>query len=525
MTRRHTFLTWLGSLFVGATGPFKRGWATFARYLPMRRVFVSNLALVLLLNLLVKPFYILGIDAEVQVRTGTEAYGGYAALLGLSFLLNILLDLGITNWNTRGTAQDGEGALRQLGALFAVRGVLVLLYAIVLFAAACMLGYRGEQLQLLGILAVNQALAATILFVRGVIAGAQRFVQDSLLSVLDRVLLILICTWLLWGGNAGPVFPIQWFAYAQTAAYALTLVVAFIVLANRSGRVRFRWDPGTFRTVLKQTYPYALLVLLMTFYYRTDTVMLERMLPDGALQAGIYAQGFRFFEAFNMLGFLLAGLLLPLFSKALAPNGSFAGVDAEERVAALAGTATRLVIAGTVVVAVIGSFYAEPLMRLRYSDHVAESAPAFALMIWSFVAVCITYVFGTLLTASGELGLLNRMAAAGMVLNIGLNLWLIPRYQVLGAAWAGLITQGLTALAQVWIAKRRYRFQVRSGPVLSVLAYVAGLIALGLASCWSGHSFGTLLLWFVPAAIALAVVTRALPLRELLHTLKADHRR
>src|SRR5690242_1120489 len=60
----------------------------------MRRTFLINLALVLVLNLLVKPFYILGIDAEVQVRVGTSAYGTYYALLSLSFLLNMLLDLG-----------------------------------------------------------------------------------------------------------------------------------------------------------------------------------------------------------------------------------------------------------------------------------------------------------------------------------------------------------------------------------------------------------------------------------------------
>ena len=66
----------------------------------MARSFLANLALLLVLNLLVKPFYILGIDAGVQDAVGSEVYGGYAALMGLSFLLNILLDLGITSFNT-----------------------------------------------------------------------------------------------------------------------------------------------------------------------------------------------------------------------------------------------------------------------------------------------------------------------------------------------------------------------------------------------------------------------------------------
>ena len=182
----------------------------------MRRTFITNLALVLVLNLLVKPFYILGIDAEVQVRAGTEAYGGYAALLSLSFLLNILLDLGITNWNTRHIAQNTEAMREQVGRVLTVRALLVVLYAVGVFVGAFVLGYRGTQLGLLAILVLNQALVATILYLRSNIAGAQRFATDSLLSVLDRVLLIIICSWLLWGKVASGPFPIIWFAWAQT---------------------------------------------------------------------------------------------------------------------------------------------------------------------------------------------------------------------------------------------------------------------------------------------------------------------
>ncbi len=77
----------------------------------MRRTFLLNLLLVMGLNLLVKPFYILGIDAEVQRAVGAEAYGLYAALLSLGFLLNIVLDplfiFGIgplPGWGVRGAA-------------------------------------------------------------------------------------------------------------------------------------------------------------------------------------------------------------------------------------------------------------------------------------------------------------------------------------------------------------------------------------------------------------------------------------
>lgn len=472
----------------------------------MRRTFLLNLALVLVLNLLVKPFYIFGIDAEVQVRAGTAAYGGYAALLSLTFLLNILLDLGITNWNTRHIAQHTQLMRKHASGILTARALLALVYAAGIFLAALLLGYRGEQLHLLGILVLNQVLVSTILYLRSNIAGSQRFAQDSLLSVLDRLLLIGICSWLLWGRTHSGPFPIEWFAWAQTAAYGTTAVVALLLVARHAGGLRPRWDAAFTLSILRQSFPYALLVLLMSFYYRTDSVMLDRLLPDGALHAGIYAQGFRFLEALNMLGFLFAGLLLPMYSRMLKQG---------EDVAPLTGLALRLVLAGTLATAVVGCFFAREVMELRYTEHTDQSAPAFAVLIWSFVGACTSYIFGTLLTASGDLRTLNKLAAGGMVLNIGLNLLLIPREQALGAAWASTITQLAMALAQVVVAARRYRLRAGLRGVLGAAAYTGLLIGTAWWLRGSGMPFAAVLGLLGAAAAAGAWLTGLLPVHKL----------
>ena len=472
----------------------------------MQRKFLTNLALVLALNLLVKPFYIFGIDAEVQVRAGTAAYGGYAALLSLSFLLNILLDLGITNWNTRHIAQHTHLMRKHVSGIVAARGLLAVLYALVLFVAAWALGYRGSQLHLLAILALNQVLVASILYLRSNIAGAQRYAQDSLLSVLDRVLLIGICAWLLWGRAHNGPFPITWFAWAQTAAYGLTALVALVLVARRAGGLHPRWDPAFTYSIFRQSLPFALLVLLMSCYYRSDSVMLERMLPDGALQAGIYAQGFRFFEAFNMLGFLFAGLLLPMYSRML---------KEKEDVGPLTGLALRLVLAGSLAVAVIGSFHAKEIMDLRYTEHTELSAPAFAVLIWCFTGVCVSYIFGTLLTASGDLKTLNKLAAGGMVLNLVLLVVLIPKGHALGAAWASLATQMLMALAQMVVAAKRFALRASGRAVWSALLYTALLLVLAKGLSWQAIPLRNALPLLAFAATACAFLTGLVPVRGL----------
>jgi len=445
----------------------------------MQRSFLLNLALLLVLNLLVKPFYILGIDAGVQDAVGSAAYGTYAALLSLGFLLNIVLDLGMTNQNTRHIAQHAHLMGKTVGNVLGVRATLVLLYALLTLGAALVLGFRGAQLAVLGWLVVNQALVATIQYLRSNIAGAQRFKQDSLLSVLDRVLLIGMVGWLLWGRAGDQPFRIEWFVWAQTVAYGITAVVAYMLVHRIAGGVQLGWQPAYAWVVVKQSFPYALLILLMTFYYRIDTLMLERMLPDGAVQAGIYAQGFRFFEAFNMLGYLVAGLLLPMFSRMLGSASSTQPHDLAP-VRSLVILAMRLVLTGALAVAVFGVAHAQEIMDLRYTENTEFSSPVFALLIACFVAVCSTYVFGTLLTAGGNLRALNWMAAVGAVLNIGLNLVLIPRYQAMGAAWASLITQLATAAVQVALAGRLYDTGLPLALWLRLTGYTLGLVAITL---------------------------------------------
>lgn len=137
----------------------------------MQRRFLLNFALLLVLNLLVKPFYILGIDAGVQDAVGSTAYGTYAALLSLSFLLSIVLDMGITNQNTRHMAQHTHLMGKTVGGVLGIRSVLVVLYAVLTIGTGLVLGFRAEQMAILGWLVVNQALVASINFMRSNIAA------------------------------------------------------------------------------------------------------------------------------------------------------------------------------------------------------------------------------------------------------------------------------------------------------------------------------------------------------------------
>src|SRR6187551_1212139 len=164
----------------------------------MQRKFITNLAFLLFLNLLIKPFWIFGIDRAVQNTVGANEYGLYAALFNFTFLFNILLDLGITNFNNRNISQHNHLLNKHLSGILFLRLILAAIYFVVSLSLAWVLGYRDLEIHMLFILLFNQALLSFILYLRSNLAGLHLFKTDSVVSVLDRTIMIGICGFMLW---------------------------------------------------------------------------------------------------------------------------------------------------------------------------------------------------------------------------------------------------------------------------------------------------------------------------------------
>ena len=110
----------------------------------------------------------------------------------------------------------------------------------IILLSGFILGYSSFQIKLLVILGINQILVAFILYFRSNLSGLLLFKQDSIISVMDRILLIGICSILLWGGVTSQPFQIEWFIYAQTGAYLFTAILAGLACftTNRNSKAK-----------------------------------------------------------------------------------------------------------------------------------------------------------------------------------------------------------------------------------------------------------------------------------------------
>ncbi len=472
----------------------------------MKKRFLTNLALLILLNLLIKPFWFFGIEVGVQNRVGEEMYGFYFSLFNFAFILNILLDLGINNFNMRAISREAGHLKDYLAAIIPLKLGLSLVYAGVVFAVGKIVGYSSEQFTMLWVLIANQFLSSFILYFRSNISGLQYFRTDSLLSVMDRSLMIIFTGLLLWGNITEESFKIEWFVYAQSLSYLITLSTVAVIVRYRSGAFIHRINMKRSLEILRMSYPFALLILLMSLFNRIDSVMLERLLENGKEEAGIYAQSFRIFDAASQFSLLFAGLLLPMFSRMIK-----LGEDVNE----LLRTALPLLMVAGLSLAISCNFYRANIIEVLYIQPASHSSTIFGILMIGFLFVSTSYIYGSLLTANNNLRQLNIVAGCTVILNVTLNLILIPRYQSVGAAISSMSSQAFYDISQLVLTRRILKISMNSDIMFKLAAFLVLNTLLGyLTLLLPGWLPGFLVL--LTSCLATALLLGLIRPRELL---------
>jgi O-antigen/teichoic acid export membrane protein len=429
-----------------------------------KKKFIFDLAILLVLNLLIKPFWTIIIEPKVQGQIGNVSFGEYSVIFYYSMLLNIFLDFGLTNFNNRNIAQNSQLLSKHFSKMLSFKFALGFFYMAVSFVIGFF--FLGYNFKLLLILCFNTFVLSFIAFLRSNLQALHLFRLDSILSVLDRVIMIAIVVAMLFH-LFGMEVSAENFVYAQTIGYVLTAIICFIVVLSKTHTFKLNWDAAFNKMILKKSLPYAVLVLLMTIYNRLDMVMIEQILGDdfGKSESGIYVKSFRLLDAANQIATLFAIQLIPLFSRML---------KHKENIENIVKLSFTLLLTPALIVSVSTIFYAENFFEKIYTGD-TEGYLILAVIMSCFTGVCLTCIFGTLLTASGNLKRQNYVALGAIAINVILNFILIPKYHAMGSAISSLVTQMVAGLLQVYLCYKIFHFHVNKRLLRSVVLFIAGL--------------------------------------------------
>jgi O-antigen/teichoic acid export membrane protein len=237
--------------------------------------------------------------------------------------------------------------------------------------------------------------------------------------------------------------------YAVTLVVEALLAAAFLVFAYRDqdGPMR-RWrvSAAIGKRLIKESWPLLLSSLAVMAYMRLDQIMLSSMVGDAAV--GQFSAALRISEVWY---FIPMTILTAAFPTMMARRDQ--GVaEYEVYVQSLYDSMAWLGVG----IATLTSLLAPWIVATLYGEAFAGSVTILRVQIWASVTVAMSFVHGKWLLVEGlqKYGLLYT--CVGAVVNIGLNLLLIPHFGAVGSAAATLVTQiGLLPLQLVFPKARR----------------------------------------------------------------------
>ncbi|MEO6851587.1 MAG: flippase, partial [Mucilaginibacter sp.] len=222
--------------------------------------------------------------------------------------------------------------------------------------------------------------------------------------------------------------PLLYFVYAYVSDFVL-ISVCYCITYQRTDRNILKWAYNSLLAKKLLTYSWPLIIsgIMVALYMKIDQIMLQNM--EGVKEAGAYATVAQLSEAWNFVPSVIVTSLFPAILNARR--------DDPDRYNKRIQNLYDLMVYLSVPVALVLTF-ASPLIYKLYKPEYAYAAPVLSVHIWSGVFVFLGAASGQYLIAENFNKLTFIRTGFGAIVNIALNLILIPKMGMMGAAIATL---------------------------------------------------------------------------------------
>ncbi len=396
---------------------------------------------------------------------GDTVFGQWSTILAVVQIAAYVADFGLEQVVVRQAATDSEHEAEWLGALVALRvvlGVPVFLVALVVLAIIA----TDHEMLVASTIVIAMSIVATPMFLRPVFQLRTRNDVPVAAMTVQSVL---------WTAGAAALFAAGVGAdlVAVAALFAATTVIGALVVLIAGLRIirpQLRHVRPQMREVLRVGVPIGIAGLLVTAYAKIDQVLVFVIV--GARAAGLYGAAYRFLDQAQFLPTSVMTTLFPLMARAYTAD--------REQMYRLIQVSIEVLLIGSLPVLAFMIGAGPEVMSFIFGESFAPAGTALAILMGSFVVISVGYVAGSLVLVVDEQRRFLRYAVVGLIVNLALNLTLLPRFHYVAAAWATLITDIIVTGLTVVLVRRRLAFVPQTGRLMRALA-ASAVIGVGVA--------------------------------------------
>jgi len=424
------------------------------------RKVLRNTGILALSGLLVRGMG-MGMMVLLARHLGAEGYGTYQRAEAFVYLFSILATLGLDMILTREVARKSPRGPEFLQGVMTLKLTLGPLCLAIIFGLAFARGYQGDFLWAIWCYSFVLLLTTIAQTFDAVFQGLDEMGCIAIANIVNQAAFVILGVACILLGR-----DLRWILATLVVAAALRLVVSAYLMA----RLRLVWAKPRLDSLLyllKESVPIAFATSFVIVYQQLDAVLLGEL--KGNAQVGWYKAGAKFLLFFTVLreSFLVA--IYPVFA-------SLAHSD-RERMGSLVTRAVRyqLVVALYFIVCFVILPRVAPKLL---GDEFRNTAAVLPIMAFMLVPSTISITTGRVLVASGNQKRVMAATGLALVVNVALNLMLIPRFGYMGAAVAAVTSELAVAGANVYYVQR---YVVRTHIIRAIARPVIAAAIVGLA--------------------------------------------
>ena len=363
------------------------------------------------------------IVARILGPTGRGLYAVATTVGGVGVQIG---NLGLHAANTYSVARDAGRLSTLLGNSLLVSfgaGIAVIAVMWGIFSAWPSAAPLGGTLLLLALVWVPVGLA--YLFLQNLLIGMGDLRSSNSAEIGNRVLSVLLVGFVLLLGTVRPetVFLAGLAALAAGAGWMLRRLC-----------IRFRVRPALSAHLFRENVRYGLKAYAAAMFafvvLRSDLLLVQYLL--GPEQVGYYSIAVTVADQLYMLPVVVGTILFPRLS----------GMQGDDERWAYARRVSIWVGAGMTAFTVAVGIAADPLVRLLYGAPFLPAVPALLWLLPGIVMLSVNTIYMNYFASTGMPPVTILAPAAAAVLNVGLNLVLIPLLGIVGASISSVAAYG-----------------------------------------------------------------------------------
>jgi len=358
---------------------------------------------------------------------GTEGYGVFSYALSLAALFTIFSDIGLSPLLTREIVKQPEKIKEYFSTSFILKLIILLSTVLITLTIAPFFVKIEAARSLIPIIVILIAFDSLRDFGFSLTRAENRMETEAGLKIATNFAITALGVIVL---TIKPETQTLAIAYAAGSGIGLALLIGKLWHQFKNALAYFKKE--LIKPILTAAWPFAIMGLLGGFMINIDTVILGWF--KGSHELGLYAAAYRPVLLFYVIPAFLSTSLFPIMSRLIQENKA-------EEMKKILQKSLALVLGVALPIALGGLIVAKPFITLLFGSEYSDASPAFQILMFTLFFVFPGTIISNAIFAYDRQRLFIFSMAGGAILNIVLDILLIPSYSIVGSAVATLISQ------------------------------------------------------------------------------------